>query len=344
MTNSTTAFDTPAVEAWIRRTTPALVPPFTWTQLPGGHSNLTFLIQDTLGAKAVIRRPPTGPLLPKAHDMGREWSIISALGATAVPVPRAIAFCEDTSVTGAAFYVMGHVAGHTLHNATDTDAWVPQARRHAVALSFIDGLAALHAVDPDAVGLGALGPRTGYITRQLDRWYGSWTNSAAAAEYDDDRAHEVKAFLAAHVPEAGPARVVHGDYGVHNTLIGADDRIAAIIDWEIATLGEPLADLAYALNWFPHPGQIMPPNSATALPGFPPPQALAQRYAERTGARLDTLPYYSAFNFWKSAAILHGVYARYRAGTKDPGGTDLVRMRTQIGERLANAQNALARL
>ena len=137
MTNSATAFDTPAVEAWIRRTTPALVPPFTWTQLPGGHSNLTFLIQDTLGAKAVIRRPPTGPLLPKAHDMGREWSIISALGATAVPVPRAIAFCEDTSVTGAAFYVMGHVAGHTLHNATDTDAWVLAATARSCARCWI---------------------------------------------------------------------------------------------------------------------------------------------------------------------------------------------------------------
>ena len=113
MTSHTTAFDIPAVEAWIRSATDALVPPFTWTQLPGGHSNLTFLIEDTRGTRAVIRRPPTGPLLPKAHDMGREWSIIRALGGTAVPVPRAIAFCDDTSVTGAAFYVMGHVAGAT---------------------------------------------------------------------------------------------------------------------------------------------------------------------------------------------------------------------------------------
>ncbi len=167
MTSHTTAFDIPAVEAWIRSATDALVPPFTWTQLPGGHSNLTFLIEDTRGTRAVIRRPPTGPLLPKAHDMGREWSIIRALGGTAVPVPRAIAFCDDTSVTGAAFYVMGHVAGHTLHNATDTNTWVPPARRHAVALSFIDALAALHAVDPDAVGLG--GPSDRPIARVGDR-------------------------------------------------------------------------------------------------------------------------------------------------------------------------------
>ena len=143
-------YDTVAVQAWIEAHVTDLEPPFTWTRLEGGHSNLTYLLQDARGRRAVIRRPPMGELLPKAHDMAREWALISARGPTRVPVPAALGFCEDTSVTGAHFYVMGWVDGHPLYNAADTDRWVPQEQRVRYTDSFIDALAGLHSLDPDA--------------------------------------------------------------------------------------------------------------------------------------------------------------------------------------------------
>jgi hypothetical protein len=152
-TDPIAGYDIPAVEAWIRANAPALKPPLVWTRLQGGHSNLTYLIEDASGRKAVIRRPPLGELLPKAHDMGREWALISALGPTAVPVPAALGFCDDTAVTGARFYIMGHVDGRPLYTADDTRRLVPEPQREKLAHSFIDVLADLHAVDPDAVDL-----------------------------------------------------------------------------------------------------------------------------------------------------------------------------------------------
>ena len=202
---------------------------------------------------AVIRRPPLGELLPKAHDMAREWALISALGPTSVPVPAALGFCDDVGVTGQRFYVMGHIDGHPLYNAADTERWVPPPVRQTFAHSFIDVLADLHAVDPDAVGLGDLGKRDSYVGRQLSTWYKSWLASVGPAEYDDPRAHSLQRFLLEHLPEQEPARIVHGDYGPHNCLIGSDGAVAAVVDWEISTLGDPLADLAYALNPWPDP-------------------------------------------------------------------------------------------
>ncbi len=339
-------YDIPAVEAWIARNVSGVTPPFRWTRLEGGHSNLTCLLEDAQGRKAVIRRPPMGELLPKAHDMGREWAIISALGPTPVPVPRALGFCEDPSVTGAHFYVMGFVDGHPLYVAADTERWVPPANRERFAHSFIDVLADLHSVDPDAVGLGDLGKKEGYIERQLKTWYRSWTASIEDARFDDPRAHSVQKYLLENLPEQGPARVVHGDYGTHNCLVGADGRIAAVVDWEISTLGDPLADLAYALNQWTEPGDPVPfrSDAPTALPGFPGREALARRYAERTGRDLSRLDYYVGFNRWKSAAIVHGVYARYLAGKKSSEGVDLDQLLQRIGNFLGLAEEAVARL
>src|SRR5689334_6648978 len=160
-------YDVPAVEAWIAANVPALKLPLTWTRLEGGHSNLTYRIDDAAGRRAVIRRPPLGELLPKAHDMAREWALISALGPTPVPVPAALGFCDDPAVTGARFYVMGHVNGRPLYSAADTERLVPVGSRALLAHSFIDVLADLHAIDPDAVGLGNLGKRDNYVGRQL---------------------------------------------------------------------------------------------------------------------------------------------------------------------------------
>jgi aminoglycoside phosphotransferase (APT) family kinase protein len=339
-------YDVPAVEAWIAANVQALAPPLEWTRLEGGHSNLTYQLTDREGRRAVIRRPPLGELLPKAHDMAREWALISALGPTPVPVPAALGFCDDVAVTGARFYVMGHVDGHPLYNAADTERWAPAPVRTRLAHSFIDVLADLHAVNPDAVGLGDLGKRDSYVGRQLSTWYKSWLASVGPAEYDDPRAHDIQRFLLEHLPEQGPIRIVHGDYGCHNCLVGPNGTVAAVVDWEISTLGDPLADLAYALNPWPDPGDPGPPNPDAALspPGFPSRTELAQRYAARTGRDLARLDYYIGFNFWKSAAIVHGVYARYMEGKKGHEGVDLGALRSRIDGSLTASERALARL
>ncbi len=335
-----------AVEAWIKANVDGLEPPFQWTRLEGGHSNLTYRLQDPGGRQAVIRRPPQGELLPKAHDMSREWALIKSLGPTDVPVPAALGFCEDPNVTGAWFYVMGMIDGHPLYNSDDTRLYVPESQRRTMAFSFIDVLAALHSVDPDEVGLGDLGKKDSYVARQLKTWYRSWTSSIEAADYDDPRAHELQQFFLDHLPEQGPARVVHGDYGPHNVLVGPDCTIAAVVDWEISTLGDPLADLAYALNPWPDPTDTEPvqPEAATAPVGFPSRTEMAARYGEQTGRDLSHLDYYVGFNRWKTAAIVHGVYARYCAGNKSTDGIDLDEMRNRIARSLSLAEQAVNRL
>ena len=339
-------YDVTAVEAWIAANVEGITPPFEWTRLEGGHSNLTYKLTDGGGREAVIRRPPQGELLPKAHDMSREWALISALGATDVPVPAALGFCEDPSITGAWFYVMGMIDGHPLYNADDTNRWVPEDQRRKMAMSFIDVLAALHRVDPDEVGLGELGKRDSYVARQLKTWYRSWTSSVEPAQYDDPRAHELQAFFLDNLLDQGPIRVVHGDYGPHNVLIGPDCTVAAVVDWEISTLGDPLADLAYALNFWPDPSDPEPPlpEAATAPPGFPSRTELAARYGEQTSRDLSRLDYYIGFNRWKSACIVHGVYARYMEGKKSTEGIDLEEMRERIGRTLGLAEQAVKRL
>jgi len=339
-------YDIPVVEAWIKAHIGSLTPPFEWTRLEGGHSNLTYRLQDACGRKAVIRRPPLGELLPKAHDMGREWSLISSLAPTGFPVPAALGFCDDKEVTGAFFYVMGFSDGRPLYTAEQTDAWVPTERRVSLAHSFIDTLADLHALDPDEIGLGTLGKKEDYIGRQVKTWYRSWQSSVEPAQYDDPRAHELRQYFLDHRPDQGRARVVHGDYGFHNCLIGADSTVAAVVDWEISTLGDPLADLAYTLKSWPETEADIArnPDAPTSVGGFPFRGELAQRYADRTGHNIDLLEFYIGFNHWKGAAILHGVYARYLEGKKSTEGVDLDLLLTRIEASLAAAAAAISRV
>jgi len=346
MTESPEGYDVAAVESWIRDNVKSLEPPFEWIRLEGGHSNLTFKLIDQQGREAVVRRPPQGQLLPKAHDMSREWALISALGPTPVPVPAALGFCESPDVTGAWFYVMGCINGRPLYTNEDTESWVPEDRRLTMANSFVDVLADLHDVDPIEVGLGDLGKHDSYVARQLRTWYRSWNASIEGAEYDDPRAHELQQFFLDNLPDQGPIRVVHGDYGPHNCLIGPDSTVAAVVDWEISTLGDPLADLAYALNFFPDPTDAIPiaPEAATAVPGFPTRMQMAERYADRTGRDLSKIDYYFGFNRWKSACIVHGVYARYMQGQKSSEGVDLPHMKTRIEGALTMAEQAVSRL
>lgn len=331
-TNETPGYDRPAVEAWIQENIDDLSPPFTWEQLEGGHSNLTYALTDGEGRRAVIRRPPLGELLPKAHDMKREFSLISGLGPTKVPVPVAYGLCEDTSVTGALFYVMSEVEGRAMYTADAVEEWLSMEARDRVGYSFIETLAALHSIEPDDVGLGDLGRREGYVARQLKTWYGSWNASKDGADYDDERIHQLHDFLAANAPEQGPGRIVHGDYGLHNCMLGRDGNVKAVLDWEIATLGDSLADFAYALNgWGDIDDDIrISHESATTAPGFARRDALAEHYADIMGADVSKLDYYRAFNYFKTACILHGVYSRYQEGKKSTEGIDVPSLKERM--------------
>jgi aminoglycoside phosphotransferase (APT) family kinase protein len=193
------------------------------------------------------------------------------------------------------------------------------------------------------VGLGDLGKPEGYVERQINAWGRSWAASVGPAGFDDPRAYEVEAFLRARLPGQVPARVVHGDFGIHNILVGRSGGLLAVIDWEIATLGDPLADLAYALNPWPDPSDPEPPADTTphAQPGFPTRTELAERYAAATGADLSGLNYYVAFNRWKSACIVHGVYARYMEGKKSTEGVDTEGLRMSVLRSLELAARAV---
>jgi aminoglycoside phosphotransferase (APT) family kinase protein len=319
--------DVGAVTAWLGERLEWLAAPLTFTKLTGGHSNFTYRVDDAAGHSFVVRRPPLGELLPMAHDMGREFTLITGLWPTPVPVPEPLAFCEDRDVTGAPFFAMGFIDGGPIYTEEDVEARIATvADRAATGPSFIDTLAALHAVDPDEVGLGGIGKRDSYVARQLNRWYGSWKASKNRDLPDVDRLHDV---LVEHLPEQAETRVVHGDYGLHNCIVGRDGGVMAVVDWEISTLGDPLADFAYGLNWWDRD------DSPTRMEGFAGPDALAERYAEVTGRDLGQLDYYRCFNHWKSICILQGVYARYLNGQKSSEGVDVDSFPLRIDEYLA---------
>ncbi len=227
---------------------------------------------------------------------------------------------------------MSEVGGKALYTAEDVEEWLTMEARDAVGYSFIGTLAKLHSIDPADVGLDQLARHDGYVSRQLRTWYGSWQASMEGAAYDDPRIHRLHDELQAAIPEQGPARVVHGDYGMHNCMIDASGTVAAVLDWEIATLGDPLADFAYALNGWSDPDDEIRVSheAATTAPGFPRRQALADHYAELTGRDMSNLGFYRTFNYFKTACILHGVYARYMLGQKSSEGIDLESLKERM--------------
>jgi aminoglycoside phosphotransferase (APT) family kinase protein len=338
-------FDVATIDAWLPTVTD-VTGPIEWHRLPGGHSNLTYLLRDSGGRELVIRRPPQGELLPKAHDMWREYRIIKGLWPTAVPVAEPIAYCDDRAIAETHFYVMGKVEGQALYTGETVSAWLDEpARRHA-GERFIDVLAALHSLEPDDVGLADLGRPDGYVSRQIRTWYGSWTASVSFAGFDDERIHRLHERLSAAIPEQGPARVVHGDFGPHNSMFSPTGELLAVLDWELASLGDPLADFAYSINAWIEPGDegVYGADPPTALPGFPSRAELIERYASATGADLTDLAYYRTFNSWKTACILHGVYARYRAGQKSTEGVDLEALRMRVDVAIDAAEAMAAQL
>jgi len=304
--------DRDRVTEWLVDNIEGAAAPFEFTQIVGGRSNLTFTVTDASGTKYVLRRPPTGAVLATAHDMAREFTIISAVGKTNVPVPPALGLCTDDAVNGAPFYVMGFVDGVVLDSADKGAAMAPELRRSA-GLHLIDVLADLHAVDVDAVGLGDLAKREGYIERQVKRWSAQWQNSKTR---DLPAVDEVARRLAERMPAQQGVSIAHGDYRFGNVLTDtAHGRIAAVLDWELCTLGDPLADVGYIGVYWADPGtQQLRPNDPTGMEGFPAYAELLERYATKTGRDLSEIDYYIAFGSWRLAVISEGVYARYLHG------------------------------
>ena len=330
------------VTAWLAEHV-GTVGPLRFERLAGGHSNLTYRVDDAEGRRVVLRRPPEGELLPTAHDMGREHRLIDALGPTDVPVPRALATCTDPSVIGAPFYVMEHVEGVVLHSAVDAEAAFDEAARGRIGRDFVEVLARLHAVDPDAVGLGDLSRKEDYIARQLKTW---WRQYEASQTGEDPLLGRVHEWLQGNIPEQGPARVVHGDFRLGNTITDADARIAAVLDWEIATLGDPLADLGYVLATWPRPGdEHVATTSATSMAaGFPERAELVAAYAAATGADLTGIDYYIAWANWKTACIVQGVYRRYLDGQLSSEGVDVPGFRRTVEAATELAADAIRRV
>jgi aminoglycoside phosphotransferase (APT) family kinase protein len=287
-------------------------PPLTFDLIQGGHSNLTFRVTDQADRRWVLRRPPLGQVLATAHDMTREHRILSALGPTDVPVPPVIGLCEDESVNGAPFYAMDFVDGTVVRDVSIAETLTDEQRR-AAGLSIVDTLARIHAVDVDAVGLGDLGRKEGYIERQLKRWYGQFERSKSREVPLIDEVYE---HLLREVPEQGPATIVHGDYRLDNCMLGDDGQIVAVLDWEICTLGDPLADVGLLQVYWADPDE--PTHSGlpapTSAPGFPTKAELLARYGAASGRDLSNIDFYVAFGYWKLACIIEGVYARYRGG------------------------------
>ena len=305
--------DVPAVSDWLEQHVEGAAGPFTFDLIAGGHSNLTYRLTGHNGERYVLRRPPLGHRLASAHDMGREHKIIHALQTSAVPVAPALGFCDDPAVNDAPFYVMGFVDGHVLRDRAACEAILDEPGRLTASESIVDTMSAIHDVDLAAVGLDDLGKHDGYIARQLKRWHGQWDAQKTRELPAVDRVHDE---LLRRIPAQGPATIVHGDYRLDNCMVGDDGVVVAVLDWEICTLGDPMADVGLLQVYWTGPNDSASAwtGSATSAPGFLDRADLAKRYADVSGRDLAALPFYVSFAYWKLACILEGVYARYLGG------------------------------
>ena len=308
------------VEAWMVSNIAGAVAPFRYTQIAGGHSNLTFRVDDAAGHSYVLRRPPLGHRLASAHDMRREHRIIAGLAGTAVPVAPALGLCTDDSVNELPFYVMSYVDGHVVRDKTTAETLLGADGCRRASESIVDTMAAIHAVDLVAAGLDDLGKHEGYIERQLNRWHG---NIREQRTRDLPLVDSVYAELLKRIPPQGAATLVHGDYRLDNCMVDSSGNVIAVLDWEICTLGDPMADLGLLMVYWTGPDDDASAwsNPVNTAKGFMNRSELAERYGRVSGRDISQLDFYVAFAFWKLACIIEGVYARYLGGAlgqKDP--------------------------
>jgi aminoglycoside phosphotransferase (APT) family kinase protein len=303
----------------------------------GGKSNLTYEVGDGR-RKVIVRRPPLGHVLATAHDMGREHRVITALRDTAVPVPTTYAVCDDPDVVGAPFYVMERVAGTPYRFAAQLGPLGPE-RVRTVSERMVDTLVALHSVDPVSVGLGDFGRPEGFLERQVRRWKQQLDASRSRDLPGIDELHDR---LANSVPEQGAPTIVHGDFRLDNLLVTDDDEVSALLDWEMATLGDPLTDVALleAYQTLPLMMDSVAVSDVSRTPGFITAPELRRRYAAASGRDLTHLSFHLGLAYFKLAVILEGIHYRYTQG--QTVGSGFARIGEATGPLVAAGLKAVA--
>ncbi len=284
-----------------------------------GHSNITYLIRRG-ESSFVLRRPPRPPLPPSAHDVLREARLLQALDGADVRTPSVLLACDDESVLGVPFYVMPFIEGVVITNEIPVAELDTPAERRRIGFELIDALAEIHAVDWRACGLEGFGKPTGYLERQIRRFSGLWEHNKTR---ELPVVGEVTDWLSEHLPESPPATIVHGDYRLGNTMISSETpaSLIALFDWELATIGDPLADLGYLTATYAQPGDpdntLFKLSSVTKREGFPTREELIERYEQVSGRSMSDLRWYQALALWKSAVFLEGSFKRFKQGTTD---------------------------
>ena len=327
------------VASWFAAKIPTAEPPFRYELIAGGHSNLTFKVEDKKDNVYVLRRPPLGHVLATAHDMEREHRVVSAVGRTSVPVPTTLGVCEDAEVNGAPFYVMTYVDGEVLHSELES-ALLSEKDRMSLSREAVEVLAELHSVEPDDIGLGDLAKREEYLSRQLRRWSRQWEQSKTR---ELETMEEVQRLLERQMPRQIGSTIVHGDYRLGNMLVGSG-RILAVLDWELCTLGDPLADVGYLLNNWVDADETPAGSSAPTLAGgFATRDQLLEWYESASGRDVSEVGYYRAFSYWRLAAIVEGVLNRYLQGVMgNQEDVDVMTFKDQVETLSDSALEALS--
>jgi aminoglycoside phosphotransferase (APT) family kinase protein len=282
----------------------------SFTRITQGNSNLTYIVRDEAGNRWVMRRPPIGQVAATAHNMEREHRIIAALDGH-VPVPKALFFCDDESITGAPFFMMDFVDGMSPASEKDAERDFSPHQRRAASENLVDTLAQIHEVDVDKVGLGDLGRREDYVSRQLRRWRQQWDVNKIRDVPEVDRAFDI---LTRRIPTQQGAALVHGDYKFDNVLFDTTGEVLAVVDWELCTLGDPIADLAALVMLWTEPGEsnALGQKTATSAPGMLTRSEIVNRYRLRSSRSIDELDYYLAFTNWRVACVTESVYSRLK--------------------------------
>lgn len=330
-----------AVSGWLADNIPGFAGPAEFKLIAGGRSNLTYLVTDQSGQRLALRRPPTGSVLESAHDMGREWKFVSALQGTGVPVATPRAFCGDHSITGADFYVMDFVEGVVLATTEDAEQIDESARRHASEQA-ADVLAALHSLDVSDLDVPGSRKTTGYIERQVDRWT---KQVQAVMPPETDQVVRIAQKLIEDVPPQVTG-IAHGDYRLGNMALSQSGDIQAVFDWELATVGDSMADLGWLLSSWAEPGEpafSATTNTPTQAKGFMTREQVAQRYAEKSGNDISRLDFYVGFQRWRGACIQLGVRHRYQVGAMADDGYDHTSLDATIAGSLDAAEKALGK-
>jgi aminoglycoside phosphotransferase (APT) family kinase protein len=316
-------------------------PPLRAQLIAGGFSNLTYCIEDATGQRLVLRRPPLGKSHSGAHDVAREYRILSALGSTDVPVPRVVCLVEDVGVIGAPFYVMHWVDGSVIDTpATAAKALPTGELRNRAAEELVDSLAILHSLNIDTSPLANLGPHQDYLVRQIERLSKTWERNKTR---ELPIVEALGALLMANRPPQVHTGLVHSDYRFGNTIIDAEGHLAAVLDWELCAIGDVLVDVGLLVNNWDEPDDPSPgvwmQEAPTRIGGFPTRAQIVARYAQQTGFEIHDLDYYRAFGYWKICIIAEGIKRRYQSGAMAEGHVDLEQVERRVRDRAALAEH-----